>query len=144
MGELVLERLLVAGLGNTRAPQLVADEEEDEDTRGDERLADAPHDPLDAERGLRPGRRPAPGGASAPGGAARAATAPAQPASAAAPTPAASAVVNVGLHSSTGVEDTEVGAARTGAVATGAGLLVLAGVGAVVVRARREPPTPDA
>jgi hypothetical protein len=29
-------------------------------------------------------------------------------------------------------------------VATGAGLLVLAGVGAVVVRVRREPPTLDA
>ena len=32
----------------------------------------------------------------------------------------------------------------TGGVFTGAGLLVLAGVGAIVVRARREPPTPDA
>ena len=63
---------------------------------------------------------------------------------AAAPTPAAPAVVNAGLRSNTGVEDAEAGAARTGAVATGAGLLVLAGVGAVVVRARREPPTPDA
>jgi hypothetical protein len=63
---------------------------------------------------------------------------------AAAPAPAAPAVVNAGLHSNTGVEDSEAGAARTGAVATGAGLLVLAGVGAVVVRARREPPTPDA
>jgi hypothetical protein len=63
---------------------------------------------------------------------------------AAAPTPVAPAVVNAGLLSNTGVEDTAAGAARTGAVATGAGLLVLAGVGAVVVRARREPPTPDA
>jgi hypothetical protein len=53
-------------------------------------------------------------------------------------------VVNAGLRSNTGVEDADAGAARTGAVATGAGLLVLAGVGAVVVRARREPPTPDA
>jgi hypothetical protein len=61
-----------------------------------------------------------------------------------APVPAAPAVVNAGLRSNTGVEDTEAGAARTGAVATGAGLVVLAGVGAVVVRARREPPTPDA
>jgi hypothetical protein len=60
---------------------------------------------------------------------------------AAAPTPAAPAVVNAGLRSNTGVEDTSAGAARTGAVATGAGLLVLAGVGAVIVRARREPPT---
>ena len=71
-------------------------------------------------------------------------TAPAVVPPAATPTPAAPAVVNAGLRSNTGVEDTEAGAARTGAVATGAGLLVLAGVGTVVVRTRREPPTPDA
>ena len=47
------------------------------------------------------------------------------------------AVVNVGLRSDTGVEAAEAGAGRTGALATGAGLLVLAGVGAVVVRTRR-------
>jgi hypothetical protein len=48
------------------------------------------------------------------------------------------AVVNVGLRSNTGVEAAEAGATRTGALATGAGLLVLAAVGAVVVRTRRD------
>ena len=48
------------------------------------------------------------------------------------------AVVNTGLRSNTGVEAAEAGATRTGALATGAGLLVLAGVGAVVVRTRRD------
>lgn len=49
------------------------------------------------------------------------------------------AVVNAGLRSNTGVEVAEAGATRTGALATGAGLLVLAGVGVVVVRTRRDP-----
>jgi hypothetical protein len=64
------------------------------------------------------------------------------PAAAPAPTTPA-AVVNVGLRSDTGVEAAEAGATRTGALATGAGLLVLAGVGAVVLRTRRDPGVDD-
>ena len=63
---------------------------------------------------------------------------------AAVPTPAVPAEVNTRLRSNTGVEDSSAGAARTGAVAPGAGLLVSAGVGPVVVRSRREPPPLDA
>jgi hypothetical protein len=64
------------------------------------------------------------------------------PAAAPAPTTPA-AVVNVGLRSDTGVQAAEAGATRTGALATGAGLLVLAGVGAVVLRTRRDPGVDD-
>jgi hypothetical protein len=64
------------------------------------------------------------------------------PAAAPAPT-TPTAVVNVGLRSDTGVEAAEAGATRTGALATGAGLLVLAGVGAVVVRTRRDTSVED-
>ncbi|HYX96713.1 MAG TPA: hypothetical protein VE823_16735, partial [Geodermatophilus sp.] len=53
------------------------------------------------------------------------------------------AVVNVGLRSDTGVQAAEAGATRTGALATGAGLLVLGGVAAAVVRTRRGPGVDD-
>ena len=64
--------------------------------------------------------------------------------------PAAPAVVppappttNAGLFSNTGAEVLEAESARTSAVATGAGLLFLTGVGAVVVRTRRGPVSGD-
>ena len=58
----------------------------------------------------------------------------------AAPTPAAPAVVNAGLRSNTGVEAVETGSTGTVAIAAGAGMLVLAGVGGVAVaRNRRRP-----
>jgi hypothetical protein len=47
LGELLLEGSLVAGLGQVGAPELVADEEEQEHADRDERLADAPDDPPD-------------------------------------------------------------------------------------------------
>ena len=56
-----------------------------------------------------------------------------------APAPAP-AVVNAGLRSNTGVEAVETGSTGTVAVAAGAGMLVLAGVGGVAVaRTRRRP-----
>jgi hypothetical protein len=59
---------------------------------------------------------------------------------AAAPTTPATTVVNAGLRSNTGVEVVETGSTGTVAVATGAGLLLLAGVGGVAVaRTRRRP-----
>ncbi len=66
--------------------------------------------------------------------------APVVPPAAAPTTPAAPAVVNAGLRSNTGVEAVETGSAGTVAVAAGAGMLVLAGVGGVAVaRTRRRP-----
>ncbi|RBY75760.1 hypothetical protein DQ238_19250 [Geodermatophilus sp. TF02-6] len=51
-------------------------------------------------------------------------------------------VVNAGLRSNTGVEVVETGSTGTVTVATGAGLLLLAGLGgAAVVRTRRRPAT---
>jgi hypothetical protein len=62
------------------------------------------------------------------------------PPAAAPTTPAAPAVVNAGLRSNTGVEAVETGSTGTVAVAAGAGMLVLAGVGGVAVaRTRRRP-----
>ncbi|ADB74266.1 hypothetical protein [Geodermatophilus obscurus] len=66
--------------------------------------------------------------------------APVVPPAAAPTTSAAPAVVNAGLRSNTGVEVVETGSAGTVAVAAGAGMLVLAGVGGVAVaRTRRRP-----
>jgi hypothetical protein len=53
--------------------------------------------------------------------------------------PPALPTTNAGLLSNTGAENLEGSSTRTSAVATGAGLLFLAGVGAVVVRTRRRP-----
>jgi hypothetical protein len=62
------------------------------------------------------------------------------PPAAAPTTPAAPAVVNAGLRSNTGVEAVETGSTGTVAIAAGAGMLVLAGVGGVAVaRNRRRP-----
>ena len=63
------------------------------------------------------------------------------PPAAAPTTPAAApAVVNAGLRSNTGVEAVETGSTGTVAVAAGAGMLLLAGVGGVAVaRTRRRP-----
>jgi hypothetical protein len=62
------------------------------------------------------------------------------PPAAAPTTPAAPAVVNAGLRSNTGVEAVETGSTGTVAIAAGAGMLVLAGVGGVAVaRSRRRP-----
>jgi hypothetical protein len=59
---------------------------------------------------------------------------------AAAPTTPATTVVNAGLRSNTGVEVVETGSTGTVAVAAGAGMLLLAGVGGVAVaRTRRRP-----
>ncbi|GAB3346030.1 hypothetical protein [Modestobacter lapidis] len=59
---------------------------------------------------------------------------------AAAPTTPAAAPVNAGLDSNTGVEVVETGSTGTVVVATGAGMLLLAGVGGVAVaRTRRTP-----
>lgn len=61
---------------------------------------------------------------------------------AAAPTTPALTTVNAGLRSNTGVEAVETGSTGTVAVATGAGLLLLAGAGGVAVaRTRRRPAT---
>jgi hypothetical protein len=66
--------------------------------------------------------------------------APVVPPAAAPTTSAAPAVVNAGLRSNTGVEVVETGSTGTVAVAAGAGMLVLAGVGGVAVaRTRRRP-----
>ena len=55
-------------------------------------------------------------------------------------TPAAPAVVNAGLRSNTGVEGVETGSTGAVAVAAGAGMLALAGMGGVAVaRTRRRP-----
>ena len=55
-------------------------------------------------------------------------------------TPAAPAVVNAGLRSNTGVEAVETGSTGSVAIAVGAGMLALAGVGGVAVaRTRRRP-----
>ncbi|MGY1764453.1 hypothetical protein ACI79G_23880 [Geodermatophilus sp. SYSU D00779] len=59
------------------------------------------------------------------------------PPAAAPTTPAASAVVNAGLRSNTGVEAVETGSTGTVAIAAGAGMLVLAGVGGVAVARTR-------
>ncbi|WP_448620564.1 hypothetical protein [Geodermatophilus sp. URMC 65] len=57
-----------------------------------------------------------------------------------APAPLAVTVVNAGLRSNTGVEAVETGSTGTVAIAAGAGMLVLAGVGGVAVaRTRRRP-----
>jgi hypothetical protein len=59
---------------------------------------------------------------------------------AAAPTTPAATVVNAGLRSNTGVEAVETGSTGSVAIAAGAGMLVLAGVGGVAVaRNRRRP-----
>jgi hypothetical protein len=59
---------------------------------------------------------------------------------AAAPTTPAATVVNAGLRSNTGVEAVETGSTGSVAIAAGAGMLVLAGVGGVAVaRTRRRP-----
>ena len=59
---------------------------------------------------------------------------------AAAPTTPATTVVNAGLRSNTGVEAVETGSTGGVAIAAGAGMLVLAGVGGVAVaRTRRRP-----
>jgi hypothetical protein len=59
---------------------------------------------------------------------------------AAAPTTPAATVVNAGLRSNTGVEVVETGSTGSVAVAAGAGMLLLAGVGGVAVaRTRRRP-----
>jgi hypothetical protein len=59
---------------------------------------------------------------------------------AAAPTTPAPAVVNAGLRSNTGVEAVETGSTGSVAIAAGAGMLALAGVGGVAVaRTRRRP-----
>jgi hypothetical protein len=66
--------------------------------------------------------------------------APVVPPAAAPTTPAAPAVVNAGLRSNTGVEVVETASTGTVAVAAGAGMLALAGVGGVAVaRTRRRP-----
>ena len=66
--------------------------------------------------------------------------APVVPPAAAPTTPAAPAVVNAGLRSNTGVEAVATGSTGTVAVAAGAGMLVLSGVGGVAVaRTRRRP-----
>jgi hypothetical protein len=65
------------------------------------------------------------------------AAAPAAPAAAA---PTTAAPVNAGLRSNTGVEAVETGASGSVAIAVGAGMLALAGVGGVAVaRTRRRP-----
>jgi hypothetical protein len=66
--------------------------------------------------------------------------APVVPPAAAPTTPAAPAVVNAGLRSNTGVEAVETGSTGSVAIAVGAGMLALAGVGGVAVaRTRRRP-----
>jgi hypothetical protein len=66
--------------------------------------------------------------------------APVVPPAAAPTTPAAPAVVNAGLRSNTGVEAVETGSTGSVAIAVGAGMLALAGVGGgAVARTRRRP-----